>query len=173
MDYQTAAKAAMDAGFTHMAPLDPATITLKEEVRQMCAACGRYGKCWSCPPGCGELTECRAKIAAFHQGILVQTVGELEDEFDGESMMETEAIHKEKFRKLRQMLVGQDILALGAGSCTVCKRCTYPDEPCRFPEKRVSSMEAYGMVVTEVCKANGMTYNHGKNTIAYTSCVLF
>ena len=157
MDYQIAAKAAAEAGFTHTAPLDPATIVLKEEVRQMCAACGRYEKCWSCPPGCGCLEECRERVAAFRQGIL----------------METEALHKANFQKLRQTLKGENILALGAGSCTVCKKCTYPDESCRFPEKRISSMEAYGMVVTEVCRANGMTYHYGKNTITYTSCVLF
>ena len=173
MDYEVAAKAARDAGFMHTSPLDPATIELKEEVRQMCAACGRYGKCWSCPPGCGTLEECREKVAAFRKGILVQTVRELEDEFDGEAMMETEALHKANFQKLRQTLKGEDILALGAGSCTVCKTCTYPDDSCRFPEKRISSMEAYGMVVTEVCRANGMVYNHGRNTIAYTSCILF
>ena len=173
MDYQIAAKAAAEAGFTHTAPLDPATIVLKEEVRQMCAACGRYENCWSCPPGCGCLEECRERVAAFRQGILVQTVGVLEDEFDGEGMMETEALHKANFQKLRQTLKGENILALGAGSCTVCKKCTYPDESCRFPEKRISSMEAYGMVVTEVCRANGMTYHYGKNTITYTSCVLF
>ena len=173
MDYETAAKAAAEAGFVYAAPLDPGTIVLKEEVRQMCAACGRYGKCWSCPPGCGTLEECRGRVACYRNGILVQTVGELEDEFDGEGMMETEALHKTRFRDLRQMLTGENILALGAGSCTVCKNCTYPDEGCRFPEKQISSMEAYGMVVTEVCRANGMVYNHGKNTIAYTSCILF
>ena len=173
MNYETALKAAAEVGFVHTCKLDPATIVLKEEVRQMCAACGRYGKCWSCPPGCGTLEECREKVAAFRKGILVQTVGELEDEFDGEAMMETEALHKASFQKLRQALQGEDILALGAGSCTVCKNCTYPNESCRFPEKRISSMEAYGMVVTEVCRSNGMVYNHGKNTIAYTSCVLF
>ena len=173
MDYEIAAKAAKDAGFVHTAPLDPGTIVLKEEVRQMCTACGRYGKCWSCPPGCGTLEECRERISKYCKGILVQTVGELEDEFDGEAMMETEALHKAHFRKVRELLMGENILALGAGSCTVCKNCTYPGEECRFPEKRISSMEAFGMVVTEVCRANGMTYNHGRNTIAYTSCVLF
>lgn len=173
MDYAVAAKAAEEAGFTHMAPLDPATIELKEEVRRMCAACGRYGKCWSCPPGCGSLEECRARVGVYPKGMLVQTVGQLEDEFDGEGMMETEAIHKEKFRKLRLLLKEYDVLALGAGSCTMCKSCTYPDAPCRFPEKKISSMEAYGMLVIEVCRANGMTYNYGRNTIAYTSCILF
>ena len=172
MTYEQIKALAQEAGFTHVAPMDPATITLKEEVRQMCAACGQYGKRWSCPPGCGTLEECAAKISAYHQGILVQTVGELEDEFDVEAMLETEALHKERFAALRD-LAGTAVLPLGAGCCTICKACTYPDNPCRFPEKNISSMEAYGMVVTEVCKANGMAYNYGRNTIAYTSCVLF
>lgn len=164
---------AQQAGFTKVAPMDPATIELKEEVRQMCAACGQYGKCWSCPPGCGTLEECAQRVAAYQKGILVQTTGQLEDEFDGEGMMETEALHKERFTTLRQLLQDRNVLALGAGCCKVCKTCTCPDEPCRFPQKRISSMEAYGMVVTEVCRANNMPYNYGKNTITYTSCVLF
>ena len=173
MDFLAMEDLARQAGFRYTAQLDPATIELKEEVRQMCAACGQYGKRWSCPPGCGSLEEGSAKVASFQRGILVQTVGQLEDEFDVEAMLETEALHKENFRKLRLLLKEETVLPLGAGCCTVCKECTYPDAPCRFPEKCVSSMEAYGMVVTEVCRANGMTYNYGKNTIAYTSCVLF
>ena len=173
MAYTAVESLAKEAGFTHMAPLNPETITLKTEVRQMCAACGRYGKCWSCPPGCGELAECVARVGNYRQGILVQTVGQLEDEFDGEGMMETERLHKERFRALCELLKDRDTLNLGAGSCTLCAVCAYPKEPCRFPEKMVSSMEAYGMVVTEVCKANDLPYNYGKNTIAYTSCVLF
>ena len=35
-----------------------------------------------------------------------------------------------------------------------------------------SSMEAYGMVVMETCKANGMGYYYGPQSIAYTSCFL-
>ena len=48
-----------------------------------------------CPPGCGSLEECEAKVRQYRYGIIVQTVGELEDAFDGEGMMETEARHKE------------------------------------------------------------------------------
>jgi uncharacterized alkaline shock family protein YloU len=36
-----------------------------------------------------------------------------------------------------------------------------------------TAMESYGIVVAEVCKANDLPYYYGKNTIAYTSCVLF
>ena len=165
---------AKEAGFTNIGPLRAETIELKPEVRDMCASCSQYDKRWSCPPGCGTLEENREKIAAYKTGILVQTVGELEDELDGEGMMEAEQNHKENFRRLHEKLVQlyPNLLALGAGCCRICKTCAYPDEPCRFPDKMVSSMEAFGMVVLEVCKANDMPYYYGPNKIAYNSCFL-
>jgi hypothetical protein len=42
---------------------------------------------WSCPPGCGSLDECTARIRRYAKGLIVQTAGKLEDEFDGEGMM--------------------------------------------------------------------------------------
>lgn len=168
---------AKEIGFEQAGPLDPATIELKEEVREMCASgkCTMYDKRWSCPPGCGTLDECRELLKGYTRGILVQSVGELEDNFDIETMMETEAAHKERFYAMRKALVekGIDALAAGAGCCTICPECTYPDAPCRFPEEKMSSMEALGMLVLEVCKANDMRYFYGENTIAYTSCFLF
>ena len=167
---------AKEIGFEQAGPLDPATIELKEEVREMCASgkCAMYDKRWSCPPGCGTLDECRELLKGYTRGILVQSVGELEDNFDIETMMETEAAHKERFYAMRKALVekGIDALAAGAGCCTICPECTYPDAPCRFPEQKMSSMEALGMLVLEVCKANDMRYFYGENTIAYTSCFL-
>ena len=73
-------------------------------------------------------------------------------------------------KKLREIY--PDMLAIGSGCCTKCKVCTYPDAPCRFPKQAFSSMEAYGMLVTQVCQANGLKYYYGDCTIAYTSCYL-
>lgn len=176
MDLDTIIQMARDAGFTHAHPLDPGTIELKADVRRMCEAnlCGQYGKRWSCPPGCGSLEDGREKIASYSRSILVQTVGLLEDELDGEGMMDAERVHKERFQQLylRLKIHFPQILPLGAGCCTQCQTCTYPDAPCRFPEKQFSSMEAYGVEVMQVCRANGLSYYYGKCTIAYTSCYL-
>lgn len=163
---------AHEAGFEQAAMLDIATLSLKQEVRDMCAdnTCGQYGKRWSCPPGCGTLEECRAALAQYTHGILVQTVGEIEDSFDFEAMQEIETLHKERFARMRDAL--PQALALGAGCCTVCQACTCPDAPCRFPEKQISSMEAYGLLVVEVCQANGLAYFYGSDKIAYTGCFL-
>ena len=167
---------AKEIGFENCGGLDPSTIELKEEVRQMCSGggCTMYGKRWSCPPGCGTLDECRALLKGYTRGILVQSVAQLEDPFDAETMVETEKLHKERFDFMRKALHNQGLhaLAAGAGCCTVCRECTYPAAPCRFPELKISSMEALGMLVAEVCKANALPYHYGENTIAYTSCFL-
>ena len=164
------------AGFTHIAPLDCSTIKLLPEVRQMCAsnACHMYDKNWYCPPGCGALQECEERVQKYSHGILVQTVGELEDSMDGEGMMETEAAHKAHFSTMESLLrpLYPHMLAIGAGCCTRCTSCTYPDAPCRFPDKSFASMEAYGMLVTQVCQDNNLPYYYGPCTISYTSCFL-
>lgn len=176
MTYQQLAAIAEASGFTTWAPLDIATIELKPEVRDMCAtnSCGMYAKRWSCPPGCGSLEECGVRLNGYTYGILVQTVGDVEDGFDFEAMMEIEADHKENFTEMYAALRAScdDVLAIGAGCCTSCAKCTYPDAPCRFPEKMVASMEAYGMLVLEICKANGLQYYYGADKMAYTSCFL-
>ncbi|MEF2837758.1 MAG: DUF2284 domain-containing protein [Oscillospiraceae bacterium] len=48
----------------------------------------------------------------------------------------------------------------------------HPDAPCRFPDKQIASMEAYGMLVLEICKSNGLQYYYGADKMAYTSCFL-
>lgn len=176
IDYEALRQQGQQAGFTYVAPLEVSTIQLLPEVRDMCAtnSCGAYGKKWSCPPGCGTLEECRARLQGYTAGILVQTVGTLEDEMDYEGMQDASQRHKAAFdafyAQLRPQFPG--MLALGTGGCTQCKTCTYPDQPCRFPEKMVSSMEAYGMLVSQVCKDNNLPYYYGKCTIAYTACFL-
>lgn len=167
---------ALDAGFSNVVPLDCQTIRLKPEVRDMCAAdkCHGYATNWACPPGCGTLDECAQKVAGYHHGIIVQTVGTLEDAFDFEGMTELVEKHGRLFTEFAQKLYNEypNLLALGAGGCRICSQCTYPDQPCRFPETATSSMEAYGMLVSEVCTSNAIPYYHGPGTLAYVGCYL-
>ena len=176
MNYEELSELAERSGFTCWAPLDVSTLEVKQAVRDMCAdnSCGVYDKRWSCPPGCGSLEDCAARLKQYGGGILVQTSGDVEDGFDIEAMMEIEADHKAHFEQMYAALreAGVDVLALGAGCCTRCRECTYPDAPCRFPDKAVASMEAYGLLVLEVCKANGLQYYYGSDKMAYNSCFL-
>ena len=75
MNYEELKSLALESGFTHTAPLDTATIELKQDVRDMCAqGCQQYARRWSCPPGCGTLDQLRGSIYCYKEGILVQTV---------------------------------------------------------------------------------------------------
>lgn len=167
---------AAEFGFDRAAFLDCGTIELIPEVRDMCKAgtCGQYGKNWSCPPALPELSRCREQVEGYRAGILVQTVGRLEDSLDYEGMKETEERHKRAFLAMEERLREEfpDMLPLGTGCCTICKTCSYPEGPCRFPKKRISSMEAYGILVSGLCKKNGLDYYYGPDTIAYTGCYL-
>ena len=176
LPYEELQDQALTQGFTHCVPLDVSTIRLLPAVREMCEknTCKAYGTSWSCPPAVGTLQECQTQIDAFREGILVQTVGTLEDPFDLESMMRIMSTHLTCFDRLHMKLLARypNMLALGAGSCTRCEVCTYPDSPCRHPELACGSMEGYGMLVTEVCKSNNLGYYYGQGTMSYTSCFL-
>lgn len=167
---------ALDQGFSYAAALDPAALEVRAEVRDMCAAgkCRAYDHNWTCPPNCGTLEECATRIAGMHSGLLVQTVGQLEDSFDFETMAETEKLHLSHFHALADLLREKrpGVLCLGSGGCRLCSSCAHP-EPCRFPERACSSMEAFGLLVSDACQAAGVAYYHGKNTLAYTACYLF
>ena len=161
MHYKELEKLALDSGFTHAVPLDTTTISLKQEVRDMCKnGCQQYARRWSCPPGCGSLNELREMICHYKKGILVQTVTELEDEFDWDGMIKAQNRHQEHFHLFLEKLCAfnPEFLPLGTGCCMICKTCSYPDAPCRFPQKRISSMEACGMVASEVCRQNHLNY---------------
>lgn len=167
---------ALELGFDHAAPLDAGRLRALPEVRDMCASgrCRRYGKSWSCPPACGSIEACQARMRAYTGGILVQTTARLADDFDMEAMDRAQDAHKKRFFALARQarLLYPDVLPLTAGSCTICRACTCPDRPCRFPGKMLSSMEAYGLLVSEVCKDAGLAYYYGPGTLTYSACIL-
>ena len=102
MKEQALLNLAAECGFDHAAPLNPAALEFNPAVRDMCAAdrCHSYGRCWTCPPACGTLEEISARAAAYHGGVLLQSTGQLEDDFDVETMMDTEKLQKERFPPL-------------------------------------------------------------------------
>ena len=176
MELEEVLAAAKECGFDHVGPLDPGKLEFLPEVRDMCAAdkCHLYNRSWMCPPAIGTLEEMSGKAASYHRGILVQCTTQMEDDFDVEAMEENEQRQKEALDRLLVQLrpVFPGCLPMGSGGCTRCESCTFPEAPCRFPEKAYPSMEACGLFVSKVCKQNGMEYYYGPQTMTYTSCIL-
>ncbi len=169
-------RSALALGFSEAKAFDPGILQAEAQVRAMCRAdkCRAYGKNWTCPPHCGSLEQCQAKMHSYRHGILLQTVGQLSKVIDSRGYQIAEQRHLESFAVLCSAIRRQypQALCLGAGGCRICKTCAYP-EACRFPDMAVSSMEGYGLFVTRVCREVGLSYYYGEKTITYTACILY
>ncbi len=163
-------------GFDAAERIDPEQLEACAHVRAMCTQnkCGAYGKNWTCPPAVGTLEECQTRLRQYENGILLQTVGHMRKTVDSKCYRDTERRHMERFSAFAEAIRKEypAALCLGAGGCRVCKQCAYPAS-CRFPEKAMSSMEGYGLFVTQVCRDAAVPYYYGEKTITYTALVLF
>lgn len=168
---------AYGCGFDAACSMDPRTLEFLPAVRDMCAAdkCNHYDKSWGCPPACGSLEEIKERCSPYKNGLLVQTIYRMADEYDFLAISDADSRHARNFNRLTKALFewGLDMLPMGAGCCRICEMCTYPAEPCRFPHLVFPSMEACGLVVSNVCRDNDLPYYYGPDTIAFTSCYLY
>ena len=169
----------IEYGSTKANIIDTKDIVLDRAFRDMCKvnSCGVYGKCWMCPPDVGDIDTLMSKVKNYDYALVYQTVTEIEDSFDFEGMI---AAKKKSYplaqslRKVFSDLNITNVLHLGAGGCGVCESCAKKtNEPCRFPEKAMPSLEAYGINVSELAKSAGMNYINGRNTVTYFGAVLF
>lgn len=156
--------------------LDPGAITFSQKVRDACKAnyCGNYGKCWVCPPGCGEWEDLREHFRAYAHAFVFTTKHDLEDSFDFEGMTEARKLHAQTERALEKRLKAEGVPfeMAGAGGCGICPTCAYP-EPCRHPELVHRSMEASGMDVVTLSRDAGIHYINGADTVTYFSIVFW
>lgn len=159
--------------------IDVDKIQFDTRFRDMCASnvCGNYGKCWTCPPDCGEINEMIKKLSAYKYALVYQTVGQLEDSYDFETMTEIGKEHHNRVQNVRKLIAEKysgKVLHLGAGGCSICDVCAKKtDEPCRHPDFALVSLEAYGINVSKLAEAAGMKYINGQNTVTYFGAVFF
>jgi len=157
--------------------IDTAQIPFSPEVRKACEEnrCGRYGTCWTCPPGVGPQEVLEQKIKEFTKAAVFTCKYALEDSFDFEGMAEgaseTQGILRELADELRSE--GKKIMVLGCEGCHICTKCNYPGTACRFPERAIPSVEACGISVVDLARNIGINYNNGPDTVTYFCIILF
>ena len=159
--------------------LPVSSLVFSSELLKYCEtnACGCYNRSWTCPPASGTLEEQRKKVLSYKNFLVFTTKHQLEDSFDYEGMTLGRERHTLLTLEFRNNL-GGSFPFYGAGSCPCCKdadgkSCCFFPEPCPFPEKRIGSIEAAGINVTELSKSAGISYNNGPNTVTYFSMVLW
>lgn len=152
-------------------------ILFSDEVRQLCAVnqCGCYGKTWACPPGVGTVAECKEACQKYRFVYIFSTLHPLEDSFDFEGMMNGKDTHEEICARIGELFKEEfpNCLMLTSEGCKNCTTCTYPDAPCRFPEKMHPSVESYGISVVKEAETAGINYINGANTVTYFGNIFF
>ena len=116
-----------------------------------------------------------AVASGYGSGLLVQTAAKMRDDFDAPAMLAAEAQHQQRFAAFvaAARLVEANCLPLGAGACKLCADCTYPNAPCRHPDSAIPSMEAFGLLVADICHDCGLPYSDGRRSLVFSSCLLF
>lgn len=157
--------------------LDADQIPFDKNLRSYCEmnACGEYGKNYTCPPAVGDVDDLIEEAKSYRKALVYQTITALEDSFDIEGMQEAERIHEEVSDKIHADITPNlyKYLELRAGGCKVCPQCAIRvQEPCRFPEKKRSSLEAYCIDVSGLSEKCDMNYINGKNTVTHFGAFL-
>jgi len=166
-----------ESGFESIGEFDPTLLKVRQEVRDMCEVntCRRYNTSWSCPPALDSLEVFQEKLTSYAGGYVYQTIAMMQDEFDYESIQEAQVLFTERFDRLRDKAkdIPSKIALFTAGHCKLCETCSYPHEPCVHPDMMFPSLEACGLVVSDVCQLAEVPYYHGPRTIAFIGAALY
>lgn len=168
-----------EIGFFQYGMVETQKVRFAQEVRKMCEVntCRQYGKTWACPPAIGTVEECKTRIQKYKNMFVFSGKYDLEDSFDYEGMVEGMHLFKESCRRLDNLLKEKgeagNYLLLSNEGCDLCQKCTYPDSPCRFPDKAHGSLEGYGIFVNELAEQAGIKYINGANTVTYFGALIY
>ena len=124
-------------GITRYGFIKTTDIVFDPQALKLCAsnACRKYGKFWTCSPGSGPLEQSKATCLSYSDALVFCSVYELEDSYDVEGMARGGTEFRNVCDRFYDLLTPPFKL-LSTGGCHLCKTCTYPDAPCRFPDRR-------------------------------------
>ena len=168
---------ALKTGFSEAGVIDTAGLRFYPEIRAICEknTCRSYNTCWASPPATGTLEECRQRCEQYDFMLLLNCRYDMKNSFDIQTMLESMTRFKklmEQFdQNIREFLDSYQILS--NEGCGRCKSCTWPDAPCRFPDRLYHSIEGYGFQISKLAKAAGIRYHNSQNTITYFGALLF
>lgn len=153
----------------------PEELTFSERIRAVCESeCPMYNKTWACPPAVGSVEACRKKCLSYPDALMITTVTEVPDITDMCRTLATRAPHEEITRQVEKLLRAQGLqtYVLSTEACTHCKTCTWPDAPCRHPDRMYPCVESHGIVVTEIAEKYGIDFMAG-NLVVWFSILFF
>ncbi len=136
------------------------TLSEAKKCRKLCEqnVCKCYGTNWGCPPGAGNLGDCMAQVKKYSHAAVVYRKSAV-DIKDQDALKSLSGVLQNHLRDFRNLLTenGYQAMCLADGGCNYCGVCAYPNE-CKFPEQRVNSISAYGIMLMEYLEDNGIEF---------------
>lgn len=151
-------------------------LVFADRVRWICEhECPMYNTTWACPPAVGTVEACRARVLAFSEGLMIATITEVSDIANIEETLSTRADHERITREILEIVRQRSTqtLTLSTEACAHCARCSYPDAPCRHPDRMFPCVESHGILVTDLAEKHGIDFLAGNNLVTWFSLILY
>ena len=151
-------------------------LVFSERVRYICAhECPMYNTTWACPPAVGSVDECRARVMAFDEGLMIATITEVSDIANIRETLDTRKDHEAITREITGLIASRcgETLTLSTEACAHCERCSYPNAPCRHPDRMFPCVESHGILVTDLAERRGIDFMAGSNLVTWFSLIFY
>ena len=157
--------------------IDPKELEFNQRIRWICQnECPMYGKTWACPPGVGEVDQCKAKCLTYKNCLLIGTITEVNDVADMQETLDTRPAHEKVTNQVRDLMREQGVIPyiLSTEACAICTRCAYLDGlPCRMPGKMHPCVESHGINIIPTLESQGLEFHYGTNIVTWYSLLFF
>ena len=158
---------------------DPQLLAPEERIRGFCLEnkCGNYLGNYACPPYCGSLEEVSERFKRYKRGVLLRYTKHLEVRKGNKEVRESKIEFHERVLELEELLRSQGIgqmWGMSGGSCGLCEVCQAKlGEPCIYPDKVRTTLEALGVDVMSLLSKLGQDNRFYPDKITWTGCILF
>ena len=149
-----------------------ADLIFDPKVREMCKSCKRYGKKATCPPHIESVEYYSKLLPRYSYGTIYYEIFPADGNAIEVGKKSSLKIYK-KIASRRKKLFNDGhylIMGLGAGSCKLCDRCSFP---CPLPGEALIPIEATGIDVVRTMKKFGVEVKFPVNDTIYRIGALF
>jgi predicted metal-binding protein len=123
-----------------------------DKVREQCRSCKRYNKSSMCPTNVPDVEYFRNLLPTYSNGRMFYDQFPVDTDNWEESGRASSLVIHNRILEVRNQLFKDGIyfcVGFTAGSCKVCKKCSYP---CVCPEKSLIPLEGTGINVVKLMK---------------------
>ena len=115
------------------------------------------------------------RCLSYPHALLITTMTEVDDIEDLEGTLATRGSHEEITRQVGELFRAQraEVYPLSTESCAICQQCTYPEAPCRHPDRMFPCVESHGVLLTDTMERFGIDFQAGGNVVTWFSLILY